>query len=676
MVYCSVSNLCVMQRVLPIIALLLATPVAAQSARVDSIYETALDAYESGDWLVAETLLATVIDRDRDHDGAHHLLARVYAEDGPQHDARRARRHADLAVAAAPNNPRILETRLRQYQRDLSEERAFSMTDGRRAALARKILSLDSTSALAHDERALAYFLEFDWRRNLANQRGGWNPEATRGMSGAANRALGRMEGHLEDALAAEPDRASSYRLALRAAASARDDDRLLDIAQRMKAARPHDPDAALFFGLALYRADLFAAAEEQFRESLSTMPAAQRRRFENVLFLVHKDTVVEGDTAAFAARFWRSRDPRLLTPQNERWLEHYARLALTDLLFTDTFRQRRGWDSVRGEVAVRYGLPTAEASQLSLRDGRFTRWFYDDFSLLFEDTFISGDPDFQSSSTGEDEATRARSLMTRVPERFDYRPANRVDFPFAATTFRGDGDQTDVYVHLGLPESAGAAWLRAGAFLVDDDYAIAATDRRAFSQPPTSEEQTETLHLHADAGTYELAVEFERGQVAVGFERDELTVPAYPKGVFAMSDLLLAQSVEEVEAAPAGLVRRGLQMTPVPSHTFGAREPIYVYVEGYDLVTTNGRSRYALDLTLVPVATTRGLVGFAQRLFRGRERGVGVGFEGEASGADIGEYVVLDASNQSPGPYLLTLRLQDLGSGETLERTAEVFIE
>ena len=90
-------------------------------------------AYERGDLDEAADLLTRVVDRDGENAEAHHLLALVYL-DGPNRDDRLARRHADRALAAEPQNPRFLETRLRLYQRALSEERAFSMTDGRRAA--------------------------------------------------------------------------------------------------------------------------------------------------------------------------------------------------------------------------------------------------------------------------------------------------------------------------------------------------------------------------------------------------------------------------------------------------------------------------------------------------------------------------------------------------------------
>lgn len=662
-----------MRRVLPILALLSVAAACAQSDEGGAaVYAHAAGAVASGDWATAEGLLTGALARDRRDAEAHHLLALLYADDGPLHDARRARRHADEAVAADPDNPRYLETRLRQYQRDLPEERAFSMTDGRRAALARQILALDPASAVAHEERALATFLEFDWRRSLAEQRGGWDRAADRGMSGAANRALGRTLEHLDAALATEPGRASAHRLRLRAHATARDHAGLLDAAERFRGACPDDPDAALFLGLALFRNDLLAAAETQLDAALAAMPEHQRRRFEDVTLFLADDDAIGPDTAAFAEAFWQRRDPRLLSAQNERRIEHLARLALADLLFTEAHRDRRGWESVRGEVAVRYGLPLREASQLSLRDGRFTRWVYDDFSLLFHDAFASGDADFWSSASGEDAFTRAHSLMRRVPERFDYAPAHRVALPFAAATFRGAGGRTDVAVHLGVPGEPPQA-ITAGAFLLGPDGTVVAESRRSVTRRTAL---PETVTLSARPGRYTLAAEFELGGAAVGFERAPLDVPDYTGRELALSDFVVAHHVEEAEAGETGgFVRRGHRIAPAVEPVFATSQPIYLYVEAYNLRVEGGRSRYAVEVSLEPEAPG-GLAGLARRLLGADERGVAVEFEGEAPGADLGEYVILDASRRTPGPYLLTLRLRDRVSGEAIARTAKLFLE
>jgi len=678
-----------MRRTLPILALLLASTAAAQPTAEPLAAATL--AYEQGDLDEAAALLTRVVDRDRRNAEAHHLLALVYSDEG-ERDDRLARRHAERAVESEPDNVRYLETRLRLYQRELSEERAFSMTDGRRATLARRILRLDSTSAVAREERALAYFLEFDWRRGLADRGGGCDTTATRGMSGAANRALRRSRDHLRRALAAAPDRASTHRLRLRSYAAARDEAGLLAAARQMHAARPNDPDAALYFGLGLYQNGDLEAADTTFAHALHVMPDSQRAVFEHVGDLLYPDErdAFASDSAAVTAQFWRTRDPRLLTPQNERRLEHLARLALADLLFTDTQTGRRGWETAQGEVVIRYGLPRAEQSWLAndvlAKDfSRYNRWNYGDFTLLFEDAFRSGDYEFWSSAAGEDEVTRARSLMNRMPERFEYAPPRRVEFPMVAATFRGEKG-TDVVVRYGVPvERRGARLdLQSGAFLLDADGTIAAEQRRRATIAGTVHSfedatlWTDGFEVSAAPGDYELAVEFEQGATGtVGLRREPVALPDYQTAEFTASDLLLAYAVEDAEGDAAGRVeRRGLHIEPAPWGVFATTQPIYLYVEGYDLTPADdGFNRYAVEVALRPKPPT-GLTKWIEDLLGRRERGVAVEFEGSARGRDLGEYVVLDASDQSPGAYELTLRLRDRVTGEALIRSANLFLE
>ena len=643
------------------------TPVVAlaqpRGAESDGPLAEAVAAYEHGAFDEAAALLSNLVEQDRKNGEANHLLALLYL-DGPQPDERLARRHAERAVAADPENPRYLETRLRQLQHELSEERAFSMADSRRATLARHILTLDAESAVAHEERALAYFLEFDWRRSLADRRGGWDTAAERGMSGAANRALRRSREHLRHALAAEPDRASAHRLHLRTFAAARDDAALLDAARAMKAARPADPDADLFLGLAFYRTGQVAEADTTFARALAAMPDAQRHAFESVALLLGPDDseAFAADSVAFVRQFWQARDPRLLTPQNERKLEHIARLALADLLFADTQTGRRGWESTKGEVAVRYGLPRTEVTWLAndviARDfSRYNRWVYDDFTLLFEDAFRGGDYEFWSSAKGEDEVTRARSLMNRMPERFEYAPPERVGFPFLAATFRGERGGVDVLVRYGVPvEGKGTqAGLRSGAFLLDPEGQIVAERRRSDGQIRSADVRTyddATLwtggfDLNAAPGAYELAVEFEQGAGgALGFRREPLVLPDYATDAFNASDLLLAYAIEEADApAAGGTVRNGYHIEPAPWGVFATDQPIFLYLEGYTLTPADdGFNRYAIEVTLRPKETATGFAKWARDLFGNRERGVAVEFEGSARGPDLSEYVVLDA--------------------------------
>ncbi|MDX1532466.1 MAG: GWxTD domain-containing protein, partial [Rhodothermales bacterium] len=533
-----------------------------------------------------------------------------------------------------------------------------SLADTRRPRLARRILALDSASAVAHEERALAAFLEFDWRRGLAETTGDWQPEADGGMSGAANRALRRTHAHLERALRTEPRRASAHRLRLRARAAVGDDAGLLLAARQYHAARPESADASLFLGLARFRTGDVAGADAAFRAALERMGPPARAAFSDLTLLLDRDgrDAYAADSAAVAAGFWEGRDPRLLTDQNERWLEHAARLALADLLFSDPRTGRRGWESTRGEMAVRYGLPLTQRQWMSARDGRFVAWDYGDFQLLFEDTFVTGEAELWSSYEGADMVTFARSLANRMPERADYRPPSRVTFPFAAYAFRGGEGRTDLYVRYGVPvaEAAGRAGLRSGAFLLADGRVVAATRAEAARFRPGALRTyeggtlwTDGLALQAAPGSYELAVEFEQdGSGSVGFERVAVELPAFPAGGLAVSDVVLAYGVEEAEPGAgqgSALVRRGLSIDPAPWGVFGTAQPVYVYVEVYGLTpAADGRTRYAVEATLRPQDTSTGLARLARSLFGRRERGVAVADEADGTAPDAGAYVAL----------------------------------
>src|SRR5690606_27703778 len=373
-------------------------------------------------------------------------------------DERAVLRHLDRALRLDPDNARFLEARLDALRRTSPEEKAFSMTDTRRPALARRILELDATSALAHEELALSAFLEFDWRRQLAGRAGGWDPDADEGRSGAANRAYRRTLDHLDAALRAEPARESALRLRLRLFADTRDDEGLARAARAFAEARPDDPDADLYLGLAAYRAGDLAEAQARFDAALAAFSPEERAPFDDLSLFLRDDEAdaYAADSAAFAERFWAVRDPRLLSTENERRLDHYARLALADLLFDDVRRGTRGWATPRGEVVVCYGLPDSRARQLASNViashfGAYEGWVYkgeDGFALHFVDPFRAGDYDFPSSAAGEDDATRARSLFTRMPERFRYAPPHGfTPFPHLVAAFRGPKGRTVLVV-------------------------------------------------------------------------------------------------------------------------------------------------------------------------------------------------------------------------------------
>ena len=682
-----------------LLALLAVAPAWAQGGGV-APYHAGMAALEAGDVAGATRLLTAAVAAAPEDPVAHYGLALAHAAGRPP-DEREVARHLDAALRLDPENPRFLEAKLEALRRVLPENRAFSLSDTRRPALARRILALDSTSALAHEELALRAFGEFGWRRSLAQRTGGWDPEATRGNSGAANRALARAAEHLDAALRTDPAAARAHRLRLRVHAYARDDEALAEAARAFAAARPDDPAAALYLGLAAYRLHDVEAAGRHFAAALAAMPPEERAAFEALDRFLGDDerAAYAADSAGFAARYWQRRDPRLLSARNERRLEHYARVALADLLFADPFRGTRGWDTPRGEVVVRYGLPDDDGSWLAnnvlARDfGAYERWAYaptdgeEGFDILFEDAFRSGDYDFPSSAAGEDEATRVRSLFRRRPERYAYRPPTLVPFPTLAATFKGEGGRTAVVVPLGIPLADGTPQgaplgVETGAFLLDAEadvvgearQRVARLDRAATLRADGGLLWAGGLALDAPPGDYTLAVEFAQAATgAVGVQRLTVALPDYGGPGLRLSTLLPALLVEEIEGeAPpvgAGRVRRGpFVILPAPRARFAAGESVYLYAEAYGLTVRDGGTRYAVEAVLEPADEAGPLERAARFLFgRRAPEGVSVRFDAAGTAPDEGQYVILDTAGQAPGAYTLTLRLTDLHTGATAE--------
>ena len=696
-----------MRNLVPIALCLFASVAVAQGDQV-SAYVAGVAALEVEDYTEAARWFEKALEEQSGFGDAHYGLAQVYAAESPIHDERKVSRELERALRIHPDNARYLEAQLAALRRRMPEASAFSTTDTRRPTLAGHLLAVDSTNALAHEELALSAFLEFDWRRQMARRQGGWNPDEAHGTSGAANRARLQAEEHLIEALKRNPARVETHRLRLRVAALAEDDAALSRAAEAFASALPDEPGARLYQGLAAYRKGEIEASEQYFATALEIMPSGERAGFERIAHLLNEEeeALLETDSSAAAEQFWRTRDPRLLTPQNERQLEHYARLALADLLYADTRKSIRGWATPRGDVMVRYGAPDESGRWLGAdfsarRFGTLELWVYaeqedeDGFSLLFEDPFRNGDFDFMSSAAGEDDATRARSLFHRIPERFAYRPpGGLVEFPYLAVPFKGAAGQTTLVVPIGIPigilknasvdlgDSELKTVLETGVFLLASNGVPQAEVRHEIERlrPGSAVDTgagvlwTDGIAINAEPGVYTLAVEFELSETGtVGVVREEVVLPNFTSAELSISGLLPAFLVEDAEpgvAIPAGWIRRGnFFIHPAPTGQFAPDEPIYLYVEAYGLAFKNGRTNYEIEAVLRPVDDAGVLARTLGRLLGRRPpAAVSVQFAISGTASDEGQYVIFDASGQEPGAYELTLRIHDQNAGATVE--------
>lgn len=432
---------------------------------------------------------------------------------------------------------------------------------------------------------------------------------ATLDLSGRADRAYDAAVGHLEKALQYDPRRRPVYDHLMRIHALHGAHDEALDVLDRMYVFFPDDPQMWAYLGFANHRAGRTEAAARSFDEALERMDPDERAAFEDLSMILSDEDRARyaADPDGFAARYWTSQNPRYLTPFNERKLEHYARLVYADLLYAAPDIGRRGWETQRGGILVRYGPPDAEITitgnfgevinnfgftaaamreessrqfgerfDMLDRSNIFNIWDYGDFRFVFEDPIRNGEfrlysppaDFFADAGTGFTELMDyeliARRTFREQPERYEYRPPGRdVRIPYLVTTFKGEDGGADLYVHYGIPLGEEARLdgdllnltVRTGTFLIDDTRDIVAERRRTLyglrtAQVVAFDEArlwTDTQPLEARPGTHTVSVEFETaGGGAQAAQRREVEVPDYASGALAVSDLMLAYQVEE----------------------------------------------------------------------------------------------------------------------------------
>ena len=492
--------------------------------------------------------------------------------------------------------------------------------------------------------------------------------------------------------------------------------------------------------GLANLRLGNHAGAAKSFDEALERMTPERRAAFDDLSLILPDDemSAYRADPDGYRARYWTSRNPRFLTPYNERKLEHYARLTYADLLYESDDLGLPGWAVERGQILVRYGAPLKDVTivgdfeqalhafgfatmqqenergfgrdidmQSSLNV--FNVWDYGAFKFVFEDPFRNGEFQLYSPpadlfadvsarfTDNVDFVIKARETFREQPETYGYEaPGRQVQLPYLTTAFRGDDGRTDLYVHYGVPVTAPddeaalqGLTVRTGTFLVGEDRELLVERRRTLyglnPQQVVRFKETalwvDTQRMPTAPGAHELSVEFETvsGQT-MAVQRRAVDVPAFETGRLSLSDLLLAYRVEDVPEAgvPLGeIARRGYAIQPAPWAVFSTEQPVYLYFEVYGLQLAGDRSGYDVEAQLVPKDQRGRLAKVFGSVFGGGPgSGVSVEFPVAASSEDDGQYVILDAKALETGLYTLRLRVRDQATGKVVDSEQELYLE
>lgn len=360
-------------------------------------------------------------------------------------------------------------------------------------------------------------------------------------FSRRASRAYDRAIFHLYKALDADPRNRIVYDRLMEVYALKGEWSDALEMLQQMYVYFPEDPELWTYLGLAHHRFGNLDAAAKAFESSFESMDPKTLTAFSDIEFLMPEaeKRAYREDPSGYSARYWTSKDPRYLTPYNERKLEHYARLTYADLLYGSSELDLAGWETERGAILVRYGVPKGDVvvipkstsgvnrgtpsqtgvqgtdssqpgTRLALQVAQrgtdfaldeeantFNIWDYGDFKFVFEDPFRNGEYRMYSPSAADlsqgavpwvnDYTIKAAETIRKTPDRYEYEaPGRQIELPFLVSAFKGSTGRTDLFVNYGIPilEFGDQGEMiditaNAGTFVVSENRDILAERRR-----------------------------------------------------------------------------------------------------------------------------------------------------------------------------------------------------
>ena len=482
----------------------------------------------------------------------------------------------------------------------------------------------------------------------------------------------------------------------------------LREAARRRLGVAPWDGQAWLARGLASHRLGEYALAAAAFDSALAVLGEEDRVHYSRLSRLL-RPTPLRGRTASDSAEwanadparrerlerlYWAVADPLAMTSDNEHRLEFLARVAFAELRWTSDDLDRRGADTDRGDIHIRYGPPDtvwAFAPGRPDAGAALVVWLWrDGLSFVFRQPVTYG-----VASLHDDWNEKAKIVRENTPVRWGNVPITRSldTIPVQTIRFRAPGDSTDFVVFADVPVDSLFAEMDVRRGALDVDFRIYANDASVLRRDSTR--QTIELGATGDA----VSLRGWRGRLPAHAQlwRVEALQPDGRRAARAMgpvrrdtvagfgtSDLLVAARVLPREGS-TGARWSDFNLAPSAGR-FRRGAPIALLWETYELGARDGASRYRVSVTLEKLRR-EGPIGVAARVVSGAGEIVGMTARGrgklsiayDRTVAPLPvtvDYLTLELGEAPPGRYRLTLEVTDQVRRATARRQRVIEIE
>ncbi len=480
----------------------------------------------------------------------------------------------------------------------------------------------------------------------------------------------------------------------------------------------PDNKEAYTYLGLLYYKSTQMDSAYLAYKNALKLMGETEKNEFKYQSATLLLNENLSENLSGFSKpkmeesieKFWQTSDPLLLTSYNERLLEHYSRVAYSNLRFSVPEQELYGWNTDRGEILIRYGEPV---NRLRFRPhisagGRTSLmlktdlWFYKDKVLGFVDEYWNGNFRFSTprpysrhiSQFAGDTDFFVKDLRRNEPENYEPKfEGPVVNVPYDVVQFKNlvneAAGKTDLYVNYAISlsnrfnlEDKFPLAHKYGLFLLDEkfDITIKKTDLILDSKPENNiklsldeEYQINSIELNTEPDSFQIAFEIMRiNDNGVSANRFNYQIKNFSIIDLELSDILLAEKVTKSNF-DLTMKRGNLNILPNPLNEFTATSRIYIYYEVYNLtLDENNMANFEQQVTISKKNDQSGFENVIESItnflgFESEEDKLTLTTNYQSFNKNVPVYFQIDMNKYSKDDYVLTVEVKDLHSNKVV---------
>lgn len=467
-----------------------------------------------------------------------------------------------------------------------------------------------------------------------------------------------------------------------------------------------------LISGMTNYLAGKMDFAENNYKKAFQLMSKNENDIYTNYSFKKllkpqAADSLSNSDrefVENYFNKYMQDSDPLLLTAYNERWLEHITRVIYSDIFFSVKRLNINGWNSDRGEVVIRYGIPEQikrmRASIFISSKGETKRelsetetFYYPDKNFSFYDMtrkgrYVFNDPTSDNWHVPQSfESTVDSIAVYREKKPEEYVPKFQgpvFNTPFAIYQFPSKSQsRTDIYIsYLINPKDSSTQkdffdnGYTTGIYLFDKNRNK--TTEKISNYPPLYSNTKLTINslmLSSIPREGNIAFEILRKKDNGAFTYHDLfKVKRFPEAELTMSDLVLCFDAGRSEY-PNYIKRNDTFLLPNPSNYFTQQMQMFIYYEINNLfLNTNNLTDFEQKITIQKKEESGVIKSLLSVVGLDKEgKKIALTSKYQTQESDPQMFVQLDMTKYEPGEYVISVTIKDIVTGKEVSNQAEI---